>query len=79
MRLMVGRGLALAAAGTVIGVIGARLLAHTMQSVLFDIQSTDLATFAQVVVVLLGAAMFASWLPARRALQIDPISALRAD
>jgi ABC-type lipoprotein release transport system permease subunit len=50
-----------------------------MQGVLFSIQATDMLTFAQVVVVLLGAALLASWLPARRALRIDPISALRAD
>jgi ABC-type antimicrobial peptide transport system permease subunit len=75
----VGQGVGLATAGVAIGLVGARLLAHTMQGVLFSIQATDLLTFAQVVVVLLGAALLASWLPARRALRIDPISALRAD
>ena len=79
MRSIVGQGVGLATAGVAIGLVGARLLAHTMQGVLFSIQATDLLTFAQVVVVLLGAALLASWLPARRALRIDPISALRAD
>jgi ABC-type antimicrobial peptide transport system permease subunit len=79
MRSIVGQGVGLATAGVAIGLVGARLLAHTMQGVLFAIQATDPATFGQVVVVLLGAALLASWLPARRALRVDPISALRAD
>jgi ABC-type antimicrobial peptide transport system permease subunit len=79
MRSIVTQGVGLATVGVAIGLVGARLLAHTMQGVLFSIQATDMLTFAQVVVVLLGAALLASWLPARRALRIDPISALRAD
>jgi ABC-type antimicrobial peptide transport system permease subunit len=79
MRMILSQGVGLATAGIVIGVVGARLLARTMQEVLFEIQPTDLMTFAQVIVVLLGAALLASWLPARRALAIDPISALRSD
>ena len=79
MRAIVTQGVGLATAGVAVGLVGARLLAHSMQSVLFAIEATDLATFGQVVVVLLGTALLASWLPARRALKIDPISALRAD
>jgi ABC-type lipoprotein release transport system permease subunit len=45
--------------------------------VLFGIESSDPWTFAQVAGVLLGAALLASWLPARRALSIDPVTALR--
>jgi ABC-type lipoprotein release transport system permease subunit len=50
-----------------------------MQSVLYDIQPSDPVTFVQVMGVLLAAAFIASWLPARRALAIDPVSALRYD
>ena len=50
-----------------------------MESVLFGIEPTDPWTFAQVVVVLLAAAALASWLPARRALAIHPVAALRYD
>ena len=79
MRMILRQGIGLAAGGVVAGVLGARLLARSMQGLLFDIQPNDITTFVQVVVVLLGAAALASWLPARRALRIDPISALRSD
>ena len=79
MRMVVGRGLALAAAGVAIGIGGAFFLTTSMQSVLYGIEPTDPWTFAQVVIVLIGAAILASWLPARRALKIDPVTALRYD
>jgi ABC-type antimicrobial peptide transport system permease subunit len=77
--LVVGRGMALAIIGIVIGIAGAAMLMRSMQSVLFGIESSDPWTFVQVTLVLLGAALLASWLPARRALAIDPVSALRYD
>ena len=79
LQLVVGQGMLLAGVGVVLGVVGAALLTKSMQSVLFDIRSSDPMTFVQVTVVLLGAALAASLLPARRALAIDPVSALRAD
>jgi predicted permease len=79
LNLIVGRGMLLAGAGVVLGIVGAALLTKSMQSVLYDIRPSDPLTFAQVVIVLLGAALLASWLPARRALKIDPVTALRYD
>jgi predicted permease len=79
LNLIVGRGMLLAGAGVVLGIVGAALLTKSMQSVLYDIRPSDPMTFAQVVIVLLGAALLASWLPARRALKIDPVTALRYD
>ena len=79
LRLVVGQGLLLAIAGLAIGIVGARVLAQQLQGVLFGIAPSDVATFVEVVVVLLGAALLASWLPARRALRIDPVTALRYD
>jgi len=55
------------------------VLTKSMQSVLFDVRSTDPVTFVVVTFVLLGASLLASWLPARRALAIDPVTALRYD
>jgi putative ABC transport system permease protein len=77
--LIIGRGMLLAGIGVAIGVIGAELLSRSMQAVLYDIQPSDPATFVQVVMVLLVASLLASWLPARRALKIDPVTALRSD
>jgi predicted permease len=79
LSLIVGRGMGLAAVGVVIGGLAALWLTRSMQTMLFDIRPTDPMTFAQVVGVLLGAAFVASWLPARRALSIDPVAALRYD
>jgi predicted permease len=79
LRLIVTQGMVLAAGGIVLGVIAAALLTRSMASVLFGIEPTDLGTFAQVVAVLLAAAALASWLPARRALGIHPVAALRQD
>jgi predicted permease len=77
--LVVGQGMTLALAGVATGVAGAFLLTRLMTAVLYEVRSTDPTTFATVVVVLLGAALLASWLPARRALRIDPVQALRYD
>ena len=75
--LVVGQGMGLAVVGVVAGIAGALALTRLMASVLYEVRATDPATFATVVVVLLGAALVASWLPARRALRIDPVQALR--
>ena len=69
--------MALALVGVVAGVVGALALTRVMASVLYEVKATDPATFATVVAVLLGTALVASWLPARRALRIDPVQALR--
>ena len=79
LRLILVQGMLLAIAGVVIGAIGAALLTRSMESVLFVIEPSDPWTFAQVIGVLLATAAFASWLPARRALAIDPVTALRYD
>ena len=52
-------------------------LTRQMQAVLFDIAPSDPSTFVQVIAVLLATALLASWLPARRALGIDSVTALR--
>jgi predicted permease len=79
LTLVVGRGMLLAGGGIALGVLGAALLTRFMQNALYGISPSDPATFALVILVLLGAALLASWLPARRALRIDPVTALRYD
>jgi predicted permease len=77
--LVIGKGMLLAGIGVTAGVSGAWVLTRSMQAVLYDIRPSDPVTFAEVVAVLLGASLLASWLPARRALKIDPVNALRSD
>jgi predicted permease len=79
LQLILAQGMLLAVVGVVTGVAGAAILTRWMESVLFEIEPSDPWTFAQVIIVLLGAAALASWLPARRALAIDPVTALRCD
>jgi predicted permease len=77
--LVVKQGMTLAVAGVVVGIAGAAVLTRVMAAVLYEVRATDPATFVTVVLVLLGAAFVASWLPARRALRVDPVQALRYD
>ena len=79
LRLILAQGMLLAVMGVLIGVAGAAILTRWMESVLFEVEPSDPWTFAQVIIVLLAAAALASWLPARRALAIDPMTALRCD
>jgi putative ABC transport system permease protein len=77
LRLVVGHGMRLALAGVGIGVAGSFLLARLLASQLFDVTSNDPATFAAVSALLAGVALAACWIPARRAMHVDPMIALR--
>ena len=77
LRMVVGRGLLLGLTGVTLGVLGALALTRFMRGVLYGVGSTDPATFAMVAVALLGVAVIASWIPARRAAKVDPAVALR--
>jgi ABC-type antimicrobial peptide transport system permease subunit len=79
LKLIVGRGVALAIAGVAIGLAGAWGLTRFMQGVLFGVEATDPLTFLSVALGLLGIAVLASWLPARRAANVDPAMAIRYD
>ena len=79
IRMVVGRGLLVAGVGVAVGLVGALLLTRFMQGVLFGVEPTDPLTFALVTVALIGIAMLASYVPARRATHVDPAVALRAD
>jgi ABC-type antimicrobial peptide transport system permease subunit len=73
------RGVALAAAGTALGLAGAWLATRALRGMLFGVAPTDPATFAGIAAVVIGVAALASWLPARRAGRVDPVVALRAE
>ena len=77
MKLILGRGLRLALLGTVLGLAAAMGLARLMTSLLFGVSAADPATFSGVAIILLGVAMAACYLPARRAMRVDPMVALR--
>jgi putative ABC transport system permease protein len=78
-RMFVFSGLALAGIGVAIGLGAAVGLMRLMKSLLFGISPLDPQTFATVPVVLVAAAVLASYLPARRAAAVDPVEALRAE
>ena len=75
--LIVNQGLATAAVGVMVGIVGALLLARGMQSMLFEVSASDPATFALVSLVLLLCVVASCWLPAQRATRVDPMIALR--
>jgi predicted permease len=77
LALILGRGMQLALAGIAAGTLGALALTRYLASLLFDVQSKDPLTFAAVAVLLVLVALAASYIPARRAMKVDPIVALR--
>jgi len=77
LRVVVGHGLRLVLIGIAIGLAGALATTRWMSSFLFDIKPTDPLTFALVVFVLSAAAFLACYFPARRAMRVDPMVALR--
>jgi ABC-type antimicrobial peptide transport system permease subunit len=79
MRLVLGRGLRLGGLGVVVGLVTAAGLSRFLSAMLFETNVYDPLVYAAVGASLLGATALACWMPARRAGQIDPVSALRAE
>jgi predicted permease len=79
VNLILREALILSAIGLGIGLIGAFFIGRALHSALYGVGSVDYGAIAGVSLVLLGASMFASWLPARRAASVEPMQALRTE
>jgi putative ABC transport system permease protein len=77
LRMVLGEGLRTICIGVVIGIAGALALTRTVESLLFGVTANDPLTFGGVTLFLVGAALLACYIPARRATRVDPMVALR--
>jgi predicted permease len=77
LRMVLGLGAQLAAVGIAIGLLVSRMVTRTMESFLYQVRPTDPLTFATVSIALMCVALAACYIPARRAMRVDPMTALR--
>ena len=77
LRLVLGQGLGLAVVGALVGLAGAVIVSHLLAGLLYGVRPTDPVTFVAVALLLIGVALLACFVPARRATKVDPIFALR--
>jgi predicted permease len=77
LRMVLRQGVGLALAGAVVGLIGALIVSKLMSGLLYGVRATDPLTFVLVASLLLIVALFACYIPARRAVRVDPMVALR--
>jgi putative ABC transport system permease protein len=76
---IVREGMTLASIGVALGLVGSIAATRLISSFLFGVAPTDPLTFSAVAVLLLAVALLASYIPSRRALRVDPLTALRAE
>jgi len=77
LRMVLRQGLRLAIAGAALGLVCAVIVSHLMAGLLYGVRPTDPVTFAGVTLLLIGVALLACYIPARRAIRVDPLVALR--
>jgi putative ABC transport system permease protein len=79
LRLMLRQGLTLVALGIALGLLGASAATRALRSLLFGVGPTDLLTYSAITLLVAVVALLACYLPARRAMKVDPLIALRHD
>jgi putative ABC transport system permease protein len=79
MNLVLSHAARLAALGTMLGVLAAFALARLLKSLIFEVSTSDPATFASVAAMVILVALLAGYIPALRATTTDPVNALRAE
>jgi len=77
LRLVLGEGLSLTFIGVIIGLAGAVAVTRVLSLVLYGVSARDPLTFTAVVILLMVVTLAACWIPARRAMRVDPMIALR--
>jgi predicted lysophospholipase L1 biosynthesis ABC-type transport system permease subunit len=79
LSLVVGQGMKLAGAGLIVGAVAALGASRLLAKMLYGVKTTDPQTYAIVIAVLGSIALLACYLPARRAMRVDPVNALKQD
>ncbi len=79
LRMAVGEGMRIVVIGLGLGLAGAAIVTRFFRSMLFNVAPIDPLTFASVAAILAGVALFACYIPARRATRVDPLVALREE
>ena len=79
MRMILPQGLELATNGAVVGLVGALIVSRLMTGLLYGVSPTDPLTFIGVTLVLTSVALAASYIPAMRAMRLDPMTTLHAE
>ena len=77
--LVLGEGLRLVAIGLPLGLAASVAAVRLLSNHLYGVSATDAATFSGITTLLAGVALFACYIPARRALRVDPVQAIRHD
>ncbi|MBO0719343.1 MAG: FtsX-like permease family protein, partial [Blastocatellia bacterium] len=77
LKLVIGRGMKLASIGVAVGLIGSLALSRLMKNLLLGVGEVDPPTVTVITLSLVGVALVACWIPARRATKVDPLIALR--
>jgi putative ABC transport system permease protein len=78
-KLVIGYGMALAFVGVGIGLVASLALTRVLSGLLFSVNPTDPLTFTVIALLLIGVALLACWMPARRATKVDPLLALHCE